>query len=50
MHTLLIVVFVLAYSAIAFEHRLRVNKSASALLGAGMMWTIYAVATSYNFV
>nr|WP_319395793.1 SLC13 family permease [uncultured Desulfobacter sp.] len=45
MHTLLIVVFVLAYSAIAFEHPLRVNKSASALLGAGIMWTIYAVAT-----
>jgi len=45
MHTLLIVVFVLAYSAIAFEHPLRVNKSASALLGAGIMWTIYAVTT-----
>ncbi|WP_035235533.1 sodium:proton antiporter NhaD [Desulfobacter vibrioformis] len=45
MHTLLIVVFVLAYSAIAFEHPLRVNKSASALLGAGIMWTIYAVST-----
>jgi len=45
MHTLLVVVFVLAYSAIAFEHPLRVNKSASALLGAGIMWTIYAVAT-----
>ncbi|WP_320044407.1 sodium:proton antiporter NhaD [uncultured Desulfobacter sp.] len=45
MHTLLIVVFVLAYSAIAFEHPLRVNKSASALLGAGIMWTVYAVAT-----
>ncbi len=45
MHTLLIIVFVLAYTAIAFEHPLRVNKSASALLGAGLMWTIYAVAT-----
>lgn len=45
MHTLLIVVFVLAYSAIAFEHPLKVNKSASALLGAGIMWTIYAVAS-----
>ena len=45
MHTLLIIVFVLAYGAIAFEHPLRVNKSASALLGAGLMWTIYALAT-----
>ncbi|MDD4274036.1 MAG: sodium:proton antiporter NhaD [Desulfobacter postgatei] len=45
MYTLLVIVFVLAYSAIAFEHPLRVNKSASALLGAGIMWTIYAVTT-----
>ncbi len=45
MHKLLILVFVLACDAIAFEHPLRVNKSASALLGAGIMWIIYAVAT-----
>jgi len=38
-------IFVLAYAAIALEHPLRVNKSASALLGAGLLWTIYAVAT-----
>ncbi|MEZ4551710.1 MAG: SLC13 family permease [Desulfobacterales bacterium] len=50
MHALLIVVFVLTYSAIAFEHPLRVNKSASALLGAGMMWTIYAVATGNHLL
>jgi Na+/H+ antiporter NhaD/arsenite permease-like protein len=43
MITSLVVVFVLTYAAIAFEHPLRVNKSASALLGAGLMWTLYVV-------
>lgn len=45
MITLLIVVFIIAYAAIALEHPIGVNKSASALLGAGLLWTIYAVAT-----
>jgi Na+/H+ antiporter NhaD/arsenite permease-like protein len=39
----LIIVFVLAYAAIALEEPLRVNKSAVALVGAGLLWTIYAV-------
>lgn len=39
----LVVVFVVAYAAIALEHPLKVNKSASALLGAGLLWTIYAL-------
>jgi Na+/H+ antiporter NhaD/arsenite permease-like protein len=43
MLTALIVVFVVAYAAIALEHPLKVNKSASALLAAGLLWTIYAV-------
>ena len=43
MITLLVIVFVLAYAAIALEHPLKVNKSASALVGAGLLWTIYAV-------
>ena len=43
MLTALVVIFVLAYAAIAFEHPIQVNKSASALLGAGLLWTIYAV-------
>lgn len=45
MLTMLIVVFIIAYAAIALEHPLKVNKSASALLGAGMLWTIYALFT-----
>ena len=46
MLTALIVVFVLVYAAIALEHPLRINKSASALLGAGLLWTLYAVSQS----
>ncbi|TXT38955.1 MAG: citrate transporter [Comamonadaceae bacterium] len=43
MLTILVVIFVLAYAAIALEHPLMVNKSASALIGAGLLWTVYAV-------
>jgi Na+/H+ antiporter NhaD/arsenite permease-like protein len=43
MITGLVIVFVLANAAIALEHPLKVNKSASALVGAGLLWTIYAV-------
>lgn len=46
MITALIIVFVLAYAAIAFEHPIKINKSASALVGAGLLWTIYAVASN----
>jgi len=43
MLTALVVIFVLAYAAIALEHPIRVNKSASALIGAGLLWTVYAL-------
>jgi Na+/H+ antiporter NhaD/arsenite permease-like protein len=43
MTTWLCLVFVLAYAAIALEHPLHINKSASALIGAGMLWTVYGV-------
>ena len=33
MLTALVLVFVVAYAAIAFEHPLKINKSASALVG-----------------
>jgi len=45
MLTALVIVFVVSYAAIALEHPLRINKSASALVGAGLLWTIYAMAT-----
>jgi Na+/H+ antiporter NhaD/arsenite permease-like protein len=43
MLTALVLVFVLAYAAIALEHPLKINKSASALIGAGLLWTLYAL-------
>lgn len=44
MTSALIAVFVLAYAAIALEEPLKVNKSAAALIGAAVLWTIYALA------
>ena len=49
MNALLIIVFVIAYAAIALEHPLKVNKSAPALIGAGLLWTIYAVFTGHVY-
>ena len=46
MQTALILIFVITYAAIALEHPLRVNKSATALVGAGLLWTVYALAAS----
>lgn len=43
MEALLIAIFVIAYAAIAFEHPLKINKSVPALIGAGLLWTLYAV-------
>jgi Na+/H+ antiporter NhaD/arsenite permease-like protein len=43
MTTALVLIFVLAYASIALEHPLQVNKTASALIGAGLLWTIYAM-------
>lgn len=41
MTTLIIVVFILGYLAIAFENVIRLNKAASALLTGVICWTIY---------
>lgn len=43
MLTVLITIFVLAYLAIALEHPLHVNKTATGLLAAGVLWSIYAL-------
>ncbi len=43
MEILLILVFVLGYLAIAFEHPLKINKTAPALLIGSLMWSIWAV-------
>jgi Na+/H+ antiporter NhaD/arsenite permease-like protein len=39
----IVTIFIIAYAAIAFEHPIKINKSASALVGAGLLWTVYAV-------
>ncbi|MET4475499.1 Na+/H+ antiporter NhaD/arsenite permease-like protein [Bradyrhizobium sp. F1.13.3] len=47
----LVVVFVVVYAAIALEHPIQIEKSASALFGAGLLWTIYAVgATDHDVI
>src|SRR5712671_1732530 len=39
----IVMIFVISYAAIALEHPIKINKSASALLGAGLLWTVYAI-------
>lgn len=41
--TVLVVLFVVTYAAIVLEHPLGVHKSASALLGSGLLWATWAV-------
>lgn len=43
METILIIIFVLGYAAIAFEHTIKINKTAPALIIAALMWTIWAM-------
>lgn len=50
MLTALVLVFVISYAAIALEHPIKINKSASALVGAGLLWTIYALSADAGTV
>src|SRR5262245_52752500 len=43
MITVLVVIFLLTYLAITLDHPLHLNKSATSLLGAGVLWTLYAL-------
>ena len=43
MSAAIIVVFVLGYLAIVFEHQIHINKAASAIVTGVLCWTIYAV-------
>ncbi len=45
MELFIVLLFVLGYLAIAFEHPIKVNKTASALLTGVLCWTIYAVSS-----
>jgi Na+/H+ antiporter NhaD/arsenite permease-like protein len=40
-----ILIFILGYLAIAFEHSLKVNKTATALVTGVLVWTMYAIST-----
>ena len=44
MEALVIIVFVLGYLAIALEHPLKINKTASALLTGVICWTLFVMA------
>ncbi|PUA29663.1 MAG: sodium:proton antiporter [Cellvibrio sp. 79] len=46
----LIIIFVIAYLAIALEHPLKINKAATALAGAGLMWTVYALLSNSGHI
>jgi len=46
MTTILIIIFVLGYLFIAFEHSFKINKAATALLTAALCWSVYALGTA----
>lgn len=46
MELLLVLIFILGYLAIVFEHPLHVNKAAPAILTGVLTWTIYALSAS----
>ena len=43
MIVLISVIFILGYGAIAFEHQIKINKAASALILGVLCWSVYAV-------
>ena len=45
MHILIISIFILGYAAIALEHPLKINKTATALLTGVLCWTIYILSS-----
>lgn len=46
MYTLITLLFIAGYAAIAFEHPLKINKTASALLTGVICWVVYILGTS----
>lgn len=43
LYTLMIVIFVAGYAAIAFEHNIKIDKAASALITGVLCWTLYVI-------
>ena len=46
MHLIIIAIFVIGYIAIAFEHPLKINKTASALFTGVLCWVVYIMSSS----
>ena len=46
MATLITIIFILGYLAIALEHPIKINKTASALLIAVLTWVVYILGSS----
>ena len=44
MEILIMLIFVLGYAAIAFEHNIKLNKAAAALITGVLCWVVYIVA------
>ncbi len=49
MNLLIITIFVFGYAAIAFEHPIKVNKTASALLTGVLCWVVYIMGSGDSF-
>jgi Na+/H+ antiporter NhaD/arsenite permease-like protein len=46
MYTIITLVFIIGYAAIAFEHPIKINKTASALLTGVLCWVIYIMGSA----
>ncbi len=46
MYTLITIIFILGYAAIAFEHPIKINKTASALLTGVLCWVFYILGSA----
>ncbi len=46
MNTIIIIIFIIGYTAIAFESKIKINKAASALITGVLCWTIYIFSAS----
>lgn len=50
MHSLIIVVFILGYIGIAFEHKLKINKTAIAIVTGILCWTLFMLSDSQDIL
>ena len=46
MHILITIVFIIGYAAIALEHPLKINKTATALLTGVLCWMVYILGSA----